>query len=352
MRRAVVLLLAVNAAMLGVRAWQEVGQAEAGASGGVGDMNGDGFIDISDPVFLLEHIFLGGPAPVSAASPELESRVTELEDLLVGVSRVDIDDGQGGAVDTVRFEGVNVQVVNGNGQTGQTPNGAGNLIVGYNIPVVDGESDRTGSHNIVCGDQNNYASWGSLITGTHNTGLARFANVLGGRELVADEDWGVVGLPQAPDVEPPQQVAFWGSSIRIGFEESSCSSPNCRGQQRGDATFRLEDQGRLEGAELSSDSLTFETDRATDLAFDLWTTGVTVVWERSSGGIEFRLDGEHVATAPTNVEQSPGSQIFRFLIPDVPAGEHTLTAEGRAVCCNSYAAAILQLESVVVFYLK
>ena len=102
---------------------------------------------------------------------------------------------------TALFRGVNVQIVNGLGET-QTVNGTGNLIVGYNRPNASGfvcslgitesasvclanggvwaQSHKGGSHNIVGGDFNNYSSWGGLVLGLENTLSAPYAAVLGG----------------------------------------------------------------------------------------------------------------------------------------------------------------------------
>ena len=111
---------------------------------------------------------------------------------------------------TARFTDINVQVVNGVGQT--TKNGLGNLIVGYNgattiinTPIVCSipdftdqttcennsgawsRSHKTGSHNLVAGSNNSYASTGGLIYGTQNiiTGInaasGGFSNVASGR---------------------------------------------------------------------------------------------------------------------------------------------------------------------------
>ena len=66
------------------------------------------------------------------------------------MSIVFLDDGFGNMIETVRFTGVNVQIVNGLDDT-ETINGAGNLIVGYNEPPND--ADRTGSHNLVGGNR-------------------------------------------------------------------------------------------------------------------------------------------------------------------------------------------------------
>jgi hypothetical protein len=48
-------------------------------------------------------------------------------------------------VKTIRFHGVNVQIMNGSGMTGGMVDGLGNLIVGYNELRLAG-NDRSGSH--------------------------------------------------------------------------------------------------------------------------------------------------------------------------------------------------------------
>ena len=57
----------------------------------------------------------------------------------------------------------------------------GNLVVGYNgLGDVSGDG-RTGSHNIVGGQQNTQASWGGLVVGRDNTITGEFSSVSGGR---------------------------------------------------------------------------------------------------------------------------------------------------------------------------
>ncbi len=118
---------------------------------------------------------------------------------------------------TVRFSGVNVQIVNGEGST-TTANGLGNLIVGYDetdtsglfhctvgangtaeppTPSVDATTCtaaggewintgfKTGSHYVVVGSQNNYSRWGSLVAGFQNTSNYDYANVSGGNQNTA-----------------------------------------------------------------------------------------------------------------------------------------------------------------------
>jgi len=111
-------------------------------------------------------------------------------------------------VRTVRFTGVNLQIVNGTNTT-ETINGSGNLIVGYDeantstrivcslATDVNGNSlstesnclaaggtvavrQKTGSHNLVMGSQNSYSSAGGIVAGSGNFITAPFASNLGG----------------------------------------------------------------------------------------------------------------------------------------------------------------------------
>jgi len=88
----------------------------------------------------------------------------------------------------VVFEGCNVHVRNGLGQTGTT-NGYGNLIVGYNKNEV---ATRTGSHNFIVGDLHEYKSYGGIVSGTTNTLSAPNATILGGGENEARTTSGTI----------------------------------------------------------------------------------------------------------------------------------------------------------------
>lgn len=81
---------------------------------------------------------------------------------------------------TVRFSGVNVQVVSGSGATDGTINGRGNLIVGYNEFLGGGEGNKSGSHNVVIGRWHQYSSHGGLVAGLGNDISGPGASVTGG----------------------------------------------------------------------------------------------------------------------------------------------------------------------------
>jgi len=124
---------------------------------------------------------------------------------------------------TVRFSGVNVQLVNGMESTA-TVNGLGNLIVGYDeadtsgiyhctlgmypdyphAPIVDASSCidaggswvntgfKTGSHYLVLGSGNNYSRWGGLIAGYSSTSNYDYASVSGGLNNTASGSYSSV----------------------------------------------------------------------------------------------------------------------------------------------------------------
>jgi hypothetical protein len=128
-----------------------------------------------------------------AQQPQQFLRITpEQSEILSHMSIVYLDDGQGGQAKTIRFTGVNVQVVNGLGSTSGTglpfdfvgaTNGVGNLIVGYNedkaFPSAP-PKDRTGSHNLVVGYGHDFTKFGGVLFGRENALHGAYSAVLGG----------------------------------------------------------------------------------------------------------------------------------------------------------------------------
>src|SRR4030095_3429438 len=103
---------------------------------------------------------------------------SEQVEILSYLSLVNLDDGHGKQLKTLRISGVNVQIANGENATGLS-HGLGNLIVGYQ--ELRGEGDeRSGSHNIIVGQEHNYTSFGGLLAGHHNTTSSPWASVSGG----------------------------------------------------------------------------------------------------------------------------------------------------------------------------
>ena len=113
----------------------------------------------------------------------LESRVAAVEaNTVLDLDQMLTFDSSSG---TVRFEGVNVQVINGMGTTA-TNNGLGNLILGYD--EEDSMDTKSGSHNLVVGSNHTYSSYGGIVTGLNNEISAPYASVSGGFGNVASGD--------------------------------------------------------------------------------------------------------------------------------------------------------------------
>lgn len=88
-------------------------------------------------------------------------------------------DGQGGLVPTIVLTGVNLQIVNGEGQT-HAKNGAGNIVIGYNETGHPLGDDRTGSHYLVFGRECNYSGAAGLVGGEQNIAEGAGSVILSG----------------------------------------------------------------------------------------------------------------------------------------------------------------------------
>jgi hypothetical protein len=92
---------------------------------------------------------------------------------------------------TYSIVGRNVFIQDGSGRTdGAT--GLGNLTVGYNAMRGNGRDRRTGTHNLIVGDENNYTSYGGAVLGQTNESGNTYASVVGGRDNSATGSHAVV----------------------------------------------------------------------------------------------------------------------------------------------------------------
>ncbi len=125
-------------------------------------------------------------AALEADNAALKAQVAALETKTAPISNTVIDGHP-----TVRFTGVNVQVVDGTSNSEcdksgfEDCTGRGNLIVGYNEDTFGGDEERSGSHNIVVGTNNDYTSHSGLVAGSLNTISGEFATVTGGERNTA-----------------------------------------------------------------------------------------------------------------------------------------------------------------------
>ena len=141
-----------------------------------------GGLDLLQNAFAQDSHIVYLPVAQAQDSESLESRVSELEELLYHFSR----DG-----DEITISGANLNVVNGTGVTDGFPNSLGNVIIGYNRKR-DYESVRTGSHMLVVGDLHNYSSWGGIVAGQENETSGRFSSAVGGHGNTASGPFSTV----------------------------------------------------------------------------------------------------------------------------------------------------------------
>lgn len=139
---------------------------------------------------------------------------------------------------TARFDGINVQIVDGTYNTGSR-NGLGNLIVGYNGAdptwppfcskgshndqiACEGDggtwaaNQRTGSHNIIIGDVNSYTSYGGFVMGVYNIITGQFASVSGG--------WGNTASGDMSSVSGGEYNRASGYSSSVGGGKSNTAT--------------------------------------------------------------------------------------------------------------------------------
>ena len=144
----------------------------------------------------------------------LQNQVNTLVTLLANVTR----NGN-----NITFTGVNVRIVNGTGTTDGTTNGLGNLIVGYN--EIRGGDNRTGSHNIVVGMQNDYSSYGGMVVGRFNTISGMFSSVTAGDNNTASGVFSSVSGGQFNESFSNYSAVLGGQLNRAGDN----SNPNNHG---------------------------------------------------------------------------------------------------------------------------
>jgi hypothetical protein len=85
---------------------------------------------------------------------------------------------QNDAPNSIAFVGCNVHVQNGQTST-ESSNAKGNVVIGYN-ECSGATCSRLGSHNLVLGQSNSYASYGGIVAGSSNIISAPYATITGG----------------------------------------------------------------------------------------------------------------------------------------------------------------------------
>jgi trimeric autotransporter adhesin len=87
-----------------------------------------------------------------------------------------VSSGVGGKP-TIRFSGVNVQIVSGSGATNGTVNGEGNLVLGYDENPSN--LAQSGSHDLILGRNQSFKGYGELVGGYQNVASGAYATVFG-----------------------------------------------------------------------------------------------------------------------------------------------------------------------------
>ena len=147
-----------------------------------GDVDNSGAVVTSDALLVLKaatgqdvDLVCDGGCAV------LEERLAALEALLGNVTL------EG---DRLVITGVNVQIVDGSGDTDGPVNGVGNLIVGYDEDSA--QVEKTGSHNLILGRRNQYTSYSGIVSGEDNSLTQPGSAVLSGTFNQANGEFSAV----------------------------------------------------------------------------------------------------------------------------------------------------------------
>jgi len=130
-------------------------------------------------------------APQAGGLPALEGRVAALEKLVASLTTANTS--QAAEIAALKdktasisvagnafvITGKNVFIQDGSGDTNSV-SGLGNLTIGYNAVGGGLPVNRSGAHNLILGDQNNYGSYGGLVAGNSNSLAGPYATILGG----------------------------------------------------------------------------------------------------------------------------------------------------------------------------
>jgi hypothetical protein len=158
-----------------------------------------------------------GPAGAEGTDTFTEEQLALLKSILPYLKYVAA--GVGGKP-TIQFSGANIEIVNGSDT--ENPNGAGNLVIGYD--EHGDEYQQTGSHSIILGSRETYTGTGSIVGGYANTNEGNDDFIFGfgdkvGEEAAGDALLGGDGNEIKHDTD--QGTAF---SVIIGGQSNSISN--------------------------------------------------------------------------------------------------------------------------------
>lgn len=144
--------------------------------------NGNNYVD-ARIASVMATVTQADNVALSSAKSYTDNLVSPLNRLLAPLSRVGND---------LFIIGANLHIRNGNLGTFSGVNGLGNLIIGYNDLRGNGTDVRTGSHNLILGFQNNYASYGAIVAGAANASDGPLASIYGGTGNLARGNYSAI----------------------------------------------------------------------------------------------------------------------------------------------------------------
>jgi hypothetical protein len=142
-----------------------------------------GLPTLEQRVAALESRATADQAKIAALESKVADLQSQINTIKLTPEKIAILDAMSLSGTELTITGVNVRIVNGLGNT-RSVNGLGNLTIGYNELRTQlsnrTDDDRSGSHNLIVGEANNYSSYGGLVAGGFNTVSGVFASVSGG----------------------------------------------------------------------------------------------------------------------------------------------------------------------------
>jgi hypothetical protein len=156
---------------------------------------------------------------VSAATSDVSALETADDDIWLSIDDLDTSRETAdnflnfvtvSSTGNIIFEDTNLIVRNSSGSTDGETDGKGNIVIGYN--EIDDDSARSGSHNLVLGVANSYASHSGIIAGYDNVQLAEYSSILGGTQNTTTSERSVIVAGQSNVAAGPGSVVIAGHS--------------------------------------------------------------------------------------------------------------------------------------------
>ena len=155
-------------------------------------------MSLENILVAMSQLLLTQQNDINALQSQLEEQTAAINDLLPLYPLIPIADQSTYSNSTWTLNAMNVQLINGAGATYNSPNGLGNLILGYNEEegghhnedgtFADSEI-RTGSHNLVIGSGHTYGGSGAMVGGHNNTSFGLGASIFSGQSNMALGTW-------------------------------------------------------------------------------------------------------------------------------------------------------------------